>query len=76
MKKEIVETNSNLTIDNTLLTVKDKDFKAKRISSISSSSSSSGPPGCQENNIRYIPTPPPLPERTDSLNNKEEGELR
>ncbi|XP_026688934.1 uncharacterized protein LOC103523815 [Diaphorina citri] len=41
----------------------DQDFKDKRTSHISSSGSSN------------IPTPPPLPERSDSLS-KEEGELR
>ncbi|XP_063228936.1 EGFR adapter protein-like [Bacillus rossius redtenbacheri] len=51
----------------------DQDFKAKRISQISSSSSGSCPPATDGS----TPTPPPLPERTDSLNNRaEEGELR
>ncbi|KAJ8918972.1 hypothetical protein NQ315_016876, partial [Exocentrus adspersus] len=82
LKNEVVEHNSNLTkhieIDNTLLTVKpEKEFKCKRISQISSSSSSSGPQTGTENTlIGFAPNPPPLPERTDSLNNKEEGELR
>lgn len=52
-----------------------KNEKCKRISSISSGSSGSGQPASQDRNF-FIPTPPPLPERTDSLNNKEEGELR
>ncbi|XP_044726847.1 tensin-4-like, partial [Chrysoperla carnea] len=51
------------------------DFKSKRISQISSSSSA-----LTESSLlggsTPAPTPPPLPERTDSLNNKEEGELR
>ncbi|KAJ8965003.1 hypothetical protein NQ314_004401, partial [Rhamnusium bicolor] len=82
LKNEIVENNSNITkhieIDNGLLSVKpEKEFKSKRISQISSSSSSSGPPTGTENTIiGFTPNPPPLPERTDSLNNKEEGELR
>lgn len=71
------ETNSNLTkhidLDNSLGSIKNE--KCKRISSISSSSSGSGQPGGQDRNF-FIPTPPPLPERTDSLNNREEGELR
>ncbi|XP_022910569.1 EGFR adapter protein-like isoform X2 [Onthophagus taurus] len=59
----------------------DQEFKNKRISQISSSSSSS----CAQTTdgggggggiLSFMPTPPPLPERTDSLNNKEEGELR
>ncbi|XP_018561239.1 tensin-4 isoform X2 [Anoplophora glabripennis] len=82
LKNEVVENNSNLTkhieIDNTLLNAKpEKEFKCKRISQISSSSSSSGPQTGTENTlIGFTPTPPPLPERTDSLNNREEGELR
>lgn len=53
------------------------ELKSKRISQISSSSSGSCPQtGTDSNIIRHAPTPPPLPERTDSLNNKEEGELR
>lgn len=55
----------------------DHDFKAKRISQISSSSSGSCPQaGTESSLLGSTPTPPPLPERTDSLNNKEEGELR
>ncbi|KAJ8985087.1 hypothetical protein NQ317_019772, partial [Molorchus minor] len=82
LKNEIVENNSNLTkhieIDNNLHPTKtDREFKTKRISQISSSSSTSGPQAGTENSlIGFTPTPPPLPERTDSLNNKEEGELR
>lgn len=72
-----LETNSNLTkhidINNTLSSM--KNDKCKRISSISSNSSGSGQPAGQERSF-FIPTPPPLPERTDSLNNREEGELR
>lgn len=49
----------------------EQELKSKRISQISSSSSGSCP---QANDS--TPTPPPLPERTDSLNNKEEEELR
>lgn len=53
------------------------EFKTKRISQISSSSSSSCPQtGTESTLLGFMPTPPPLPERTDSLNNKEEGELR
>ncbi|XP_063911537.1 EGFR adapter protein-like isoform X1 [Zophobas morio] len=80
LKNEIVENiNSNLTkhieIDNSRLLQNspasaEQEFKSKRISQISSSSSSS----CPQTGL--TPTPPPLPERTDSLNNKEEGELR
>ncbi|KAJ8956532.1 hypothetical protein NQ318_019253 [Aromia moschata] len=81
---DLVENNSNITkhieIDGgCLLSAKtDKDFKTKRISQISSSSSTSGPQAGTENSLvgSFAPTPPPLPERTDSLNNKEEGELR
>ncbi|KAK5649529.1 hypothetical protein RI129_000558 [Pyrocoelia pectoralis] len=55
----------------------DPEFKAKRISQISSSSSSSCPQGGTENTfLGFTPIPPPLPERTDSLTYKEEGELR
>lgn len=55
----------------------DQDFKSKRISQISSSSSSSCPQtGTESTFLGFTPTPPPLPERTDSLSNKEEGELR
>lgn len=55
----------------------DHDFKVKRISQISSSSSGSCPQaGTESSLLGSTPTPPPLPERTDSLNNKEEGELR
>lgn len=79
LKNEIVENNSNLSkrieVDNTVKS--ERDFKCKRMSQLSSSSSSTGPPSGQESNlIGFTPTPPPLPERTDSLNNKEEGELR
>lgn len=53
------------------------ELKSKRISQISSSSSGSCPQaGTEHNGLGHTPTPPPLPERTDSLNNKEEGELR
>lgn len=52
------------------------EFKSKRISQISSSSSSSCQQGTESTLLGLTPTPPPLPERTDSLNNKEEGELR
>ncbi|XP_057657464.1 EGFR adapter protein-like isoform X1 [Diorhabda carinulata] len=76
--KNEIENNSNLSkrID-TDTTVK-SDFKSKRMSQLSSSSSSTGPPNGQDSNLIGFttPTPPPLPERTDSLNNKEEGELR
>lgn len=51
------------------------ELKSKRISQISSSSGGSCPQTGTENNVN-TPTPPPLPERTDSLNNREEGELR
>ncbi|XP_066995584.1 EGFR adapter protein [Anabrus simplex] len=52
----------------------DQEFKSKRISQISSCSSGSCPLPPAEGST---PTPPPLPERTDSLNNRsEEGELR
>ncbi|KAK9738114.1 SH2 domain [Popillia japonica] len=55
----------------------DHEFKTKRISQISSSSSSSCPQtGTETTLLGFTPIPPPLPERTDSLNNKEEGELR
>ncbi|XP_018321271.1 tensin-4 [Agrilus planipennis] len=54
----------------------EQEFKSKRISQISSSSSSSCQQSSTENtSISFTPTPPPLPERTDSLF-KEEGELR
>lgn len=73
------------------------EFKAKRISQISSSSSSSCHQTSTDSTLLgertglrrgtrteaclplpgLTPTPPPMPpERTDSLNNKEEGELR
>ncbi|KAF7994466.1 hypothetical protein HCN44_003938 [Aphidius gifuensis] len=52
----------------------DNDFKTKRRSQISTSSSSVPADGSTHGST---PTPPPLPERTDSLNNRcEEGELR
>ncbi|XP_021919251.1 tensin-4-like isoform X4 [Zootermopsis nevadensis] len=57
----------------------DQDFKSKRISQISSCSSGSCPlqPPADGSTHGSTPTPPPLPERTDSLNNRtEEGELR
>ncbi|KAK4881558.1 hypothetical protein RN001_004877 [Aquatica leii] len=55
----------------------EQDFKSKRISQISSSSSSSCPQGVTESSfLGFTPIPPPLPERTDSLSYKEEGELR
>ncbi|XP_023718557.1 tensin-4 isoform X3 [Cryptotermes secundus] len=57
----------------------DQDFKSKRISQISSCSSGSCPlqPPADGSTHVSTPTPPPLPERTDSLNNRtEEGELR
>jgi len=57
----------------------DQDFKSKRISQISSCSSGSCPlqPPTDGSTHGSTPTPPPLPERTDSLNNRtEEGELR
>lgn len=55
----------------------DQDFKSKRISQISSSSSSSCPQmGTDATLFGFAPIPPPLPERTDSLGTKEEGELR
>ncbi|XP_043267790.1 tensin-4-like isoform X1 [Venturia canescens] len=50
------------------------EFKTKRRSQISTSSSSVPADGSTHGST---PTPPPLPERTDSLNNRsEEGELR
>ncbi|XP_012276671.1 tensin-4 isoform X1 [Orussus abietinus] len=50
------------------------EFKSKRRSQISTSSSSVPADGSTHGST---PTPPPLPERTDSLNNRtEEGELR
>ncbi|XP_049820227.1 EGFR adapter protein isoform X3 [Aethina tumida] len=85
LKNENLESNSNLTkhieIDNNRLLqsspAPDSEFKTKRISQISSSSSSSCPAqGTESTLLGFTPTPPPLPERTDSLNNKEEGELR
>lgn len=87
LRNEIVASiNSNLNkhieIDNSRLLQSspahtDHDFKSKRISQISSSSSSSCPQtGTDSTLLGFTPTPPPLPERTDSLNNKEEGELR
>nr|CAI5860210.1 unnamed protein product [Callosobruchus analis] len=90
LKNELVENHSNLTknleINSTLLTLKnEREFKMKRISQISSSSSSSAqsanhqeftPTNANVPSTGVIPPPPPLPERTDSLNNKEEGELR
>ncbi|EEZ98264.2 EGFR adapter protein isoform X2 [Tribolium castaneum] len=87
LKNDIVESiNSNLTkhieIDNSRLLQNspastEQEFKSKRISQISSSSSSSCPQtGTETTLLGLTPTPPPLPERTDSLNNKEEGELR
>ncbi|CAH1173638.1 unnamed protein product [Phaedon cochleariae] len=52
----------------------DRELKTKRISQISSSSSSSGQHGTQDPGFtRYPPLPP---ERTDSLTDKEEEELR
>ncbi|KAK0160777.1 hypothetical protein PV328_008147 [Microctonus aethiopoides] len=54
----------------------DTDFKNKRRSQISTSSSSVPADGSTHGSTP-TPTPPPLPERTDSLNNRcEEGELR
>lgn len=50
------------------------EFKSKRRSQISTSSSSVPADGSTHGST---PTPPPLPERTDSLNNRsEEAELR
>lgn len=86
IKKQFVASvpnlNKHIDIDNSILLqscppTTGHEFMTKRISQISSSSSSSCPPTGNENNILgFTPTPPPLPERTDSLNNKEEGELR
>lgn len=87
IKNEIVENITanlmkNIELDNNRLlqsspSSTDHDFKTKRISQISSSSSSSCPQTGTDNALLgFTPTPPPLPERTDSLNNKEEGELR
>lgn len=49
----------------------ESEFKVKRISQISSGSSAP-----TESSTLSTPTPPPLPERHDSLNCKDEGELR
>ncbi|XP_053593581.1 uncharacterized protein LOC103570539 isoform X1 [Microplitis demolitor] len=65
--------NNRLAPDNSLNSG-DTDFKTKRRSQISTSSSSVPADGSTHGST---PTPPPLPERTDSLNNRcEEGELR
>lgn len=84
--KDLESVTANITKhieiqDNRLLqnsnTSTDQDFKSKRISQISSSSSSSCPQtGTESTFLGFTPTPPPLPERTDSLSYKEEGELR
>lgn len=81
IKTDIVESiNLNLTkkIDtehNRLLLNAAEDFiKSNRISQISSSSCPQT--GTESTFLGFTPTPPPLPERTDSLNNKDEGELR
>ncbi|XP_057326957.1 uncharacterized protein LOC130668618 isoform X2 [Microplitis mediator] len=73
-------TTKNLNIENNRLAPDnspnsgDTDFKTKRRSQISTSSSSVPADGSTHGST---PTPPPLPERTDSLNNRcEEGELR
>lgn len=87
IKNEIVESvtttlTKHIEIDNSRLlqsspSSTEHEFKTKRISQISSSSSSSCPQTGTDNTLLgFTPTPPPLPERTDSLNNKEEGELR
>ncbi|KAF5299142.1 hypothetical protein FQA39_LY02315 [Lamprigera yunnana] len=86
IKSEIESVTSSITKhieihDNRLLqsspACTDQDFKSKRISQISSSSSSSCQQGGTENSfLGFTPIPPPLPERTDSLTYKEEGELR
>ncbi|CAG9857273.1 unnamed protein product [Phyllotreta striolata] len=82
LKNELAENNSNLgkriEPEAKADAKEGKDAKSKRISQLSSSSSGSCPAAGQENNglIGFAPAPPPLPERTDSLNNKEEGELR
>lgn len=82
-KNDIVENISSnlkkhLELGHTILSkgCVDSEIKPKRISQISSSSSSSCPLGNETNTVSSGYTPPPLPERTDSLNNKEEGELR
>lgn len=72
-----IELDNNRLLQSSPLLSADHDFKTKRISQISSSSSSSCPQTGTDNTLLgFTPTPPPLPERTDSLNNKEEGELR
>ncbi|XP_072750005.1 uncharacterized protein [Anoplolepis gracilipes] len=59
---------------NCLDSATEAEFKSKRRSQISTSSSSVPPDGSTHGST---PTPPPLPERTDSLNNRsEEAELR
>lgn len=71
-----IELDNNRLLQSSPLST-EHDFKTKRISQISSSSSSSCPQTGTDNTLLgFTPTPPPLPERTDSLNNKEEGELR
>lgn len=83
IKNNLETTKTRIEIDNSRLLQSspastEQEFKSKRISQISSSSSSS----CHQTStdstlLGLTPTPPPLPpERTDSLNNKEEGELR
>lgn len=83
IKNNLETTKTRIEIDNSRLLQSspastEQEFKVKRISQISSSSSSS----CHQTStdstlLGLTPTPPPLPpERTDSLNNKEEGELR
>lgn len=68
-----MSSSKHIEMDNSvrfLSTTMDSVEYKKRISQISSSSSSSCP------QTGFTPTPPPLPERSDSLNNREEGELR
>ncbi|XP_016839897.1 DEP domain-containing protein DDB_G0279099 isoform X4 [Nasonia vitripennis] len=65
---------NNRLAQNSLNGATEADFKSKRRSQISTSSSSVPADGSM---LGSTPTPPPLPERTDSLNNRsEEGELR
>lgn len=81
IKNELHDNFKHKEIENNRLLmsspIPSEDFKTKRISSISSSSSTSNQQATDNGTlVNFIPVPPPLPERTDSLNNKEEGELR
>lgn len=76
VRSNLNEDNRN-NLQNLPAQVNIQDYKMKRISQVSSTSSGS----CSQNlgtegNLGFTPTPPPLPERSDSLNNQEEDELR